>query len=126
MILEDNNKEISESSQISSVSHPKSTPKKNLFQIESPQVPLDLNTTQKIPTFTFNHINKLNFSTVNQFEFKPKFSIINNNNNLITPIQNIPSMKFDINKESNIQNNLDNNLIEEKSDEINKKLNETK
>ena len=58
MILEDNNKEISESSQISSVSNPKSTPKKNLFQIESPQVPLDLHTTQKIPTFTFNHINK--------------------------------------------------------------------
>ena len=129
MILEDNNKEISESSQISSVSNPKSTPKKNLFQIESPQVPLDLNTTQKIPTFTFNHINKLNFSTVNQFEFKPKFSIIPNNNNLIPSIQNLPPFKFVTNKEQNtpiVQNNIEPDLKDEGNNQEIKKIKEMK
>ena len=129
MILEDNNKEISESSQISSVSNPKSTLKKNLFQIESPQVPLDLNTTQKIPTFTFNHINKLNFSTVNQFEFKPKFSIIPNNNNLIPSIQNLPPFKFVTNKEQNtpiVQNNIEPDLKDEGNNQEIKKIKEMK
>ena len=126
MILETPNKEISESSQNSGLSKPKNSQKKTLFHIESIHSLPDSNLIQKTNTITFNQINKIDCPNINQIEFKPKFSIIDNNNNLITPIQNIPSMKFDINKESNIQNNLDNNLIEEKSDEINKKINESK
>ena len=120
------NKEISESSQNSGLSKPKNNQKKTLFHIESIHSLPDSNLIQKTNTITFNQINKIDCPNINQIEFKPKFSIINNNNNLITPIQNIPSINFDINKESNIQNNLDNNLIEEKSDEINKKINESK
>ena len=129
MILESNSKEIIESSQISNVSNPQNIQKKNLFQIESPRVPLDLNTPQKIPSFTFNQINQFNFSTVNQYEFKPKFSIIPNNNNLIPSIQNLPPFKFVTNKEQNIpidQNNIEPDLKEENPDQEIKKIKEMK
>ena len=129
MILESNNKEISESSQISNVSNPQNTQKKHLFQIESTQVPSNSNMSQKIPGFTFNPINKFNFTTVNQFEFKPKFSINQNNNNFVPNIQNLPPFKFVTNKEQNIQtvqNNLEQDSKEENQNDETKKIKEMK
>ena len=126
MILETNNKEISELGQNSGLNKPKNIQKKTLFHTESFQSSFESNIIQKTNTITFNKINKIEFPNINQIEFKPKFSIINNNKNLINPIQNIPSLKFSTNKESDNQNNLENNLTEEKNDEIIKKIKEAK
>ena len=126
MILETNNKEISENGQNSGLNKPKNIQKKTLFHTESFQSSFESNIIQKTNTITFNKINKIEFPNINQIEFKPKFSIIDNNKNLINPIQNIPSFNFSINKESDNQNNLENNLTEEKNDEIIKKIKEAK
>ena len=126
MLLESNNKEISESSQICSVSNPQNTTKKNLFQIESVQPPFNSSNAQKTETITFNQVNKINFSATSQFEFKPKFSIAPNNNNAIQNIQNISSSKFVTNKEQSIQNNSEEILKEENQNQEIKKIKEMK
>ena len=109
MFLKSNNKEFSDSNQILSVSNPQNTPKKNLFQIESVQLPFISNNSQKTNTISFNPVNKINFSTINQYEFKPKFFIAQDNKNSISNIQGISSFKFMTNKEQNAQNNLETN-----------------
>ena len=126
MLLESNNKEISESSQIWSVSNPQNTTKKNLFQIESVQPTFNSSNAQKTETITFNQVNKINFSATSQFEFKPKFSIVPNNNNAIQNIQNISSSKFVTNKEQSIQNNSEEILKEENQNQEIKKIKEMK
>lgn len=124
MILESNNKEMSESSQNSNVPKPPNGPKKHLFQIEPFKVPFDSNSTQKTNTITFNPNFKINFSsTPNQFDFKPKFSIIPNNISN-THISNIPPFKFVINKEQkepiNISHLEQNQTQENQSEKIKK------
>ena len=126
MILENNNKEISEKCQNITVSNSPNTPKKKLFLIEPTQVPFETNFTQKENVITFNPNYKINFSNNNQFDFKPKFSIIPNNF-AATPKHNIPPYKFITNKEQTYLDNLkEENHIQENQAEKLKKIKEIK
>ena len=126
MILENNNKEISEKCQNITVSNSPNTPKKKLFLIEPTQVPFEPNFTQKENVITFNPNYKINFPNNNQFDFKPKFSIIPNNF-AAPPMHNIPPCKFITNKEQTYLDNLkEENHIQENQAEKLKKIKETK
>ena len=126
MILENNNKEISEKCQNITVSNSTNTPKKKLFLIEPTQVPFEPNFTQKENVITFNPNYKINFPNNNQFDFKPKFSIIPNNF-AAPPMHNIPPCKFITNKEQTYLDNLkEENHIQENQAEKLKKIKETK
>ena len=126
MILENNNKEISEKCQNITVSNSTNTPKKKLFLIEPTQVPFEPNFTQKENVITFNPNYKINFSNNNQFDLKPKFSIIPNNF-AAPPMQNIPPCKFITNKEQTYLDNLkEENHIQENQTEKLKKIKEIK
>ena len=68
MILETNNKEISELGQNSGLNKPKNIQKKTLFHTESFQSSFESNIIQKTNTITFNKINKIEFPNINQIE----------------------------------------------------------
>ena len=116
MILENNNKETSETTHIFNVYSPQNIRKKNLFQIESNQSPIVPISPKKTSTITFDPNYKITFSKVPQIDFKPKFSIIPNNiGNL--PLQNIPTFKFITQKEQNFGENLEQVQIKENTEE---------
>ena len=115
MLFQVNNKEIGESDLTKNVSIPSSIPKKNLFQIESIQASFDSNAAQKSNNLI--DYKQIYFPNPNQFELKPKFSVIPSQFSII-PFQNFPQFKFMTNKEQISGNNSELNNAKENSNEL--------
>ena len=123
MLFQVNNKEIGESDLTKNVSIPSSIPKKNLFQIESIQTSFDSNAAQKSNNLI--DYKQIYFPTPNQFELKPKFSVIPSQFSII-PFQNFPQFKFTTNKEKISGNNSELNNVEEKCNELTNSIKKSK